>query len=566
MRSRNENEPPPFSQEHVQTNMLCCLASNARSKCTMTMRAFRDFASFWVILLTSLTVLYALLRLLGHPLRRVFDKAAPPESSCDIGTPRLRKRVAGALCVISICCTGNGFAQGVKLPDFGDASESSLSAAEEKELGQAFLREIRAQLSVIDDAEVESYLDALGFQLGGRAAAEGQSFNFFMVESPAINAFAGPGGNIGINTGLLLNTRNESELAAVLAHEIAHVTQKHISRGYELQSRGNITALAGIIAAIVIGTQNSEAGRATAAAVSGAHIQAQLDFTRANEQEADRVGMQLLHEAGFDPDAMAGFFEQLQTASQYDRRPPEYLSTHPVTTSRIADARARVAQLGYQQHADSDAYHLLKARLRIITSRDLKKTLAAVEAELSERRAKNVAATAYSWALGLARTRRHREAREVLEGLIKEDTDRLSYRLALAEVKRDSGDLRGALSDYDEVSLVYPDNRAVIEGYSRTLLQARQPKKTLTLIDQFRRSRPASAVIYKLEAEAHNALGNTAASRLALAQHHYATGRLDAAILQLQRAADDKNADYYLRSRATARLRELEAEHAARKK
>ena len=232
----------------------------------------------------------------------------------------------------------------IQLPDFGDSSSKAFSNADERAIGEAFMREIRSRLTIVDDPEVEQYIQWIGYRLVSESDYYNLGFTFFVVADNQINAFAAPGGYIGANSGLITASESESELAAVLAHETAHVTQRHIARSIELAGRNNIPAIAGLIAAIIIGTQNSQAGAATAAAVVGGQAQKQIDFTRANEKEADRVGMQLLESSGFDPRAMPAFFEKLQSESRYYRKPPEFLSTHPVTTARIADTRGRAEQ------------------------------------------------------------------------------------------------------------------------------------------------------------------------------------------------------------------------------
>jgi len=202
----------------------------------------------------------------------------------------------------------------IRLPDFGDPSAAVLSGATDRELGEAFMREIRATAEIVDDPEVEQYVQSLGYRLVSAARGQNLGFHFFVIADPAINAFAAPGGWVGIHAGLITATEAESELASVVAHEIAHVTQRHIARAIELSERSNIAMLAGILAAIAIGSQNSEAGQAAAAAVIGSTAQNALNFSRANENEADRVGMQLLDAAGFDPGAMASFFEKRRPA------------------------------------------------------------------------------------------------------------------------------------------------------------------------------------------------------------------------------------------------------------
>ena len=261
----------------------------------------------------------------------------------------------------------------IALPDFGDPSRAGFSLAEEKAVGEIFMGQVRAQLDISDDPEVERYIERLGYRITSHSDRTG--FTFFVVESPVINAFAGPGGYIGINSGLILAAEGEGEVASVVAHEVAHVTQSHIARGIDASDRSQLPAIAGLLAALILGTQNPAAGQAAAAAVLGSQIQARIDFTRQNEQEADRVGMQYLAASEMDPRAMPAFFERLQEAIRYSRQAPEYLSTHPVTGSRIADSRARAEQYPYRQYVDSLDFHLVRAKLRLLAFNDPKAAL-----------------------------------------------------------------------------------------------------------------------------------------------------------------------------------------------
>ena len=212
-------------------------------------------------------------------------------------------------------------APGQKLPDLGDSSQSLMSPAQERKLGEAIVRQIRAGGGYLEDAEVNDYLNEVGNRLVTATRDVRQDFLFFAVPDPGINAFALPGGFIGVNTGLILLAQNESQLASVLAHEISHVTQHHMTRGLASQQNVLLTTLAGLAVAIVASKAGgSNSGQATSAAIAGTQaltVQQQINFTRENEFEADRVGFSRLVAAGFDPNAMADFFERLQRASRF---------------------------------------------------------------------------------------------------------------------------------------------------------------------------------------------------------------------------------------------------------
>jgi predicted Zn-dependent protease len=250
------------------------------------------------------------------------------------------------------------------LPSLGEAAGRIYSPQQDQALGAAFMRELRQSDLILDDVATTSYLQNLGHRLTMHSESPGHGFTFFMVNDERINAFAGPAGHIGVNVGLFLAAESESELAAVLAHEIAHVTQRHLARAFEAADKLSLPTTAAILAAILIGTQDGQAGAAALTAASAASLQHQINFTRANEQEADRVGIQTLADASYDPHGMGRFFERLQKNSKlYGTQPPEFLSTHPVTTNRIAEAETRAASFSKIDVPDDLDFRLLRADL-----------------------------------------------------------------------------------------------------------------------------------------------------------------------------------------------------------
>jgi len=251
------------------------------------------------------------------------------------------------------------------LPDLGDVAQAGFTPLQERRLGESIMREIRADRAFYDDAEATDYINGLGNRLASRSTESRQDFEFFLIRDSQINAFALPGGFIGVNTGLMLAGQSESEVAGVLAHEIAHVTQRHIARMLQQQQQSSITSIATLAAALLLARVNTQAAEAAFAFGQAGAIQNQLNFTRENEREADRVGLQILDQAGFDPRGMAGFFERLQRATRvYESGAPSYLRTHPLTFERIADMQNRTEAMGYRQVPDSLEFQLIRAKLR----------------------------------------------------------------------------------------------------------------------------------------------------------------------------------------------------------
>lgn len=452
----------------------------------------------------------------------------------------------------------------VNLPDMSDSARSGFNAADDRRLGEAFIRAVRASADVLDDPVIERYIQSLGYTLTAKSASAASNFHFFVVKERGINAFAGPGGYIGVNTGLILSSDTESELASVMAHEIAHVTQRHIARAIELAGQQSIPVMAGILAGVILGLANPDAGRATLVAVQGASIQKQLDFTRGNELEADREGMKLLAGAGFDPNAMPSFFEKLQTATRYSRRPPEYLSTHPVTSARIADTRGRAGRYPYRQRPDSAEFHVVRNRAAVLTTKDLPKLTAELANRLESGRYKSLSATAYGWGLALLLQGKSEQALEILAKLARNHPEQTAFVAAHGEAALATGDLSGALTIYADSVSLYPDDPVLVVGYLRALLRAKQGHAARRVIADFRRHHAMNAAMYKLEAQASQLEGLQVESQLALAEHFYLSGNLPAALHQLRRANKNRDGDFYASSRAAARLRELEREQELR--
>jgi len=219
-------------------------------------------------------------------------------------------------------------ALGQRLPDLGDVSQSDLSPLQERRLGDSIMREIRADHSYSDDPEITDYLNSLGNKLVAASPDARREFNFFLILDPQVNAFALPGGYIGIHSGLLLTAQSESELASVMAHEIGHVVQQHFSRMLAAQKGFQLTSLAALAVAILAARSNSQISQAAIVGSQAGYVQSVLNFTRANEQEADRVGFQILEKAGFNPEGMAAFFGRLLRVSRFsDTAAPSYLRT-----------------------------------------------------------------------------------------------------------------------------------------------------------------------------------------------------------------------------------------------
>ncbi|MFI4922871.1 MAG: M48 family metallopeptidase, partial [Burkholderiales bacterium] len=278
------------------------------------------------------------------------------------------------------------------LPELGEASQTTLSPLQEQQLGDSIMREIRADPSYFDDPPLNEYLNNLGYRLISSSTDPKISLELFAIEDNEINAFSLPGGYIGVNTGLILLTQNESELASVLAHEMGHIMQHHIARQLATQKWSLATSLAGIAIAILAARAgNGQLAQGAIVGTQAAAVQTQLNFTREHEQEADRIGFQTLKNAGFDVRAMPAFFERMQKAIRFvEGSAPSYLRTHPLTFERIADMENRAQSVPYRQVPVSQDFQFIRARLQAQEDSP-KEAIAYFENSLKEKKYSNEA-------------------------------------------------------------------------------------------------------------------------------------------------------------------------------
>jgi predicted Zn-dependent protease len=443
----------------------------------------------------------------------------------------------------------------IELPDMGDSSGTLISPAEEKEFGEAFFRSLHSQIAINQDAEIQQYIQTIGERLVANSDAPSNPFHFFVVLENDINAFAGPGGYIGVNSGLILITEAESELASVMAHEIAHVTQRHLYRAYEASSRLSIPTAAATLAAILLGTQSPALGQAAIVAIQAGNVQFQIDFTRENEAEADRVGMQTLAGSQYDPRSMPAFFERLQQSSRYyGQNIPEFLRTHPVTASRISDTRGRAETYPYKQYPDSLGYQLTKAKIRVLTSADNADTLKYFQLRAAQGTTEQRAVARYGLGMYALNSQKFTEAETLFQQLSKEYPNQPQYLTALARTALDAKNYSAALARYKKLTEQFPDNEAIKLEYITSLLKAgnaQAAQKNLLLLRPKTQQQP---IYSQLLAQVYSDLNQSAESHRYLAEYYYATGQTKDAILQIKLAQKSKGLNFQLSSILNERL------------
>lgn len=445
------------------------------------------------------------------------------------------------------------------LPDLGDSAQAGFSTRDEAKVGREGLSWLREQNALLDDAELDDYLTRLASRLAAASPEPGQSYRLFSIDDGMINAFAMPGGYIGINTGLLLAAQSESELASVVAHEMAHVTQHHIARQLEKQGMNTLLAVGGMLAAVLAASAGGGSNAALAAANigPGLALQNQLAFSRDFEREADRVGMQTLSRAGFDARAMAVFFERLQKVNRVnDNNALAFLRTHPVTSERIAESQSRAANLGVRMPADSIDFQFAREKARIAVSGALDASHFYQDA-LKEHRFSNEAA---QW-FGLARTRLALNdpagAQEALGRAEKLLGTPHPWLAALgAELLLAQKNYAAAAARYHDARLRFPDAPALAYGELDSLIAGGDLARARQLADAASTRRPNDAGLWARLARIH-ADRDPLRYHFSLGQQFYLEDRPREALEQYQLARATPGEDFYLRSRLDARIREL---------
>jgi len=452
------------------------------------------------------------------------------------------------------------------LPDLGEMSRQYFSDQEEQTLGRTIMRDVYVDPRYLDDPESESYLNQLGYKLVSVSSRNQREFTFFVVNDPSINAFAMPGGNIGVHTGLLLAAQSESELASVVAHEISHVTQDHIARMIASQSQSYWPTMAALALALLAARSNPNVASAAIASTQAYSIQNQLNFSRDYEREADRLGYEMLTRASFDPRGMSGFFNRLQRASRfYDSSAPAYLRTHPLTSDRISDMESRSASAPYLQVQDSLDFHLVRARLRAQENSPAEAVIAQRNT-LKEKRYSNEAAARYGLITALLRARQFKEAEAEAQKLAAGKSSSPMIQQLFANVALASGNPTLALQRFQNGSATYPGYRPLQYGYISTLLAAGRSTDALALVDKQQSLYPLDRRLWRLAAQTHAQLGHRLLSHRAQAEASALSGNLVAAIEQITLGIKAGDGSFYEMSAAEARRREWQETEKAQRK
>lgn len=446
------------------------------------------------------------------------------------------------------------------LPDLGGNAFNTITPDKEKQLGDVMMRQTRGSLPMVYDPLLDEYINSLGNRLVARANDVKFPFKFYWIDNKNINAFATLGGNVTSHTGTLAIADNESEFASVMAHEIAHVTQRHIARFVEAQSQKAPLTLAGILGAIVLATVNPEAGMAAMMATQGASQQSAINFTRGNEQEADRIGMQIMVDAGFDPYAVPNFFRKLSEQSRFVNQQLAFLQTHPLSQSRVSDTRLRAEQFQQRFIPDSQDFTLSKARVlaRYHYSKNDAETV--FRKKLTEPGG-NTKANQYGLAIALLDKGELAQARKLIEQMLEKDEHNLYYIDVYTDILLAQKEYQLCLDMLEQQYLLRPNNQVVTLNYANAAMTSGAPRLAIHLLKSLLFYKNDNILAYDLLSEAYKAVGDFARFYEARADLSYQRADYPRAIDDLNEALNHLKPEEKLENRRLeAKKRQLQTE------
>jgi predicted Zn-dependent protease len=472
----------------------------------------------------------------------------------------MRRFIVLAACWAT-CCVPVVLAEG--LPDLGETAQAEFSPQMEKRVGESIMQDIRLrEPSYLDDPEIVSYLNRLGRRLASNSDEARQEFEFFALHDTTLNAFALPGGFIGVHTGLILASQSESELAGVLAHEISHVTQRHIARGLSKASQSQAASWVAIAVAILAARHNSDVAQGAMVAGQAASASQQLKFSRDFEREADRVGLQVLERSGFDVRGMGAFFERLQRFGRlYENNAPGYLLTHPLTVERISDMENRIQMRPYKQVPDSLDFSLVRAKLRAQEG-PMQEAITEFETQIRERKFSSEAAAHYGLAIALWRAKNYAAAELQVAELRRLKVASFMVETLAAELRLRQDDAAGAVKILKAAAARYPHERAVAYDLIEALLAAGRPEEALKTSIVDLQAYTTDYRMHALQAKSYATLGKRLQQHRAQGEAYFLQGMLLPAIEQFDLAQKSPDGDFYEYSQVDARLRELKRRQA----
>ncbi|MGQ0587605.1 MAG: M48 family metalloprotease [Gammaproteobacteria bacterium] len=444
----------------------------------------------------------------------------------------------------------------VDLPRIGDPADTALSPAEEKKIGSHVTAQLYAYDYMLEDPEVTEYVAALTWRLVAAAEADAPDLTVFVIRDPRINAFALPGGYLGVNAGLLTSVRSESELAGVMAHELAHVTQRHIARTMEGTEVSNLATWAAVLAAIIAASANPQVVISALAIGQATTHQREVNFTRAHELEADRIGIRTMSRARFDPDAVATFFVRLEQQSRlYGNQVPEFLRTHPVNTTRISEARMRAASLPHGKVRDPVEYALMQARARVLTSERPSEAADWFKGQLKH--APDAPGHSYGLAMTYWRMGEYARATDTLKGLLAAYPRQPNLLMLHGRIQLSQGDTAAALATLAKNLEHFPRYAPATLEYADALIAAGKPDEARQVLLSHEESLGTRMETHRLLAYAARDAGHTIEALYQMANYLFQRGDGPGALAQLDAALRVSSLSSQERARLKAKHEEI---------
>jgi len=447
-----------------------------------------------------------------------------------------------------------------ELPDLGDYSETVIGAHEERIIGTQILQQVHQSDSVINDVEIEDYLYNLTKKIVKSSDYTGRGITFFIVNDSSINAFAMLGGVIGVHTGLILASNSESELASVLSHEVAHITQRHVARMIGKLQKDSFKSYLGLGLALLLARSNPELARGALAISQALGVQTVLDFTRENEKEADRVGIKILHKAGFDVRGSIDFFRTLQKGSRYSvGAAPSFLRTHPITSERISDIENRLSEYPYKQRADDPSFHFVKGKIRVFLQ-DKKLVKKQLEINVKNKSYVNELGERYALAYAYLINENFNKAQGELKWIKSKKLENPMIDQLNIEILLKKGDVNNAYIAIQKAITTYPTYRAFVYQLANYYIKTRSIKEAIKFLQSYVLVFRTDPELYRLLAKAYSLNGKQLLQYESLAEAFYYKYNLQEAITQMDMAVRAEDGDFYEKSRVESRLKQLQKE------
>ena len=443
----------------------------------------------------------------------------------------------------------------INLPDIGSPADAILSKNDEAQLGRAIMQQIYNSGQVVEDPLVTEYVNEIGHRIAAQANNDGiHEFSFFVIDDPVLNAFALPGGYIGVHRGLLEATRSEDELAGVLAHEVSHVTQRHIARSIHANQRQSLLSMAIMLGAILAAAAggSGDAMQGAIAVAQGTAAQQQINFTRSNEYEADRVGISALANAGFDPQGMASFFEVISRSNTpMNMRTPEFLRTHPVSSARIAEARARARNYPPVNTDDTVNYGIARARLLVASESRPEEAVRYFEREAYEYQSD---VERYGRAVAYLRDGRNTEANKIFEELTNKEPEVIAYHIGLADAQLAMEAIDESVETFERARELFPRNVPLVIHYAEALLKLGNAEKAHEILLDLLNNVPPTPEQVRLIARAAIDAGENAEAHYYMAEYRFMIGDLIGGVKFLRQALQVPELEEIQRIRFEARI------------